>query len=82
MRMWAITKLGKRASSSVQQPDSEEKKVLNLMHEYRVASTDDVSVGLGIPFSKASNSLGKLRSRGLIEELTKNDGGVANGTSE
>jgi hypothetical protein len=84
MRMWAITKLGKKASSSVQHADSEEKEVLNFMHEYRVASTDDVHIGLGIPLSKASNCLGRLKSRGLVEELTRGDsgGGAADGISQ
>jgi predicted transcriptional regulator of viral defense system len=79
MRMWAITKLGKKASSSVQYADSEEKQVLNFMHEYRVASTEDVSTGLGLQSSRASNILGKLRSRGLLEELTRGEGGTGDG---
>lgn len=76
MRMWAITKVGKRASRDIQVPDSIDKQVLNFMHEFRTATTDDVANGNGISTSRASTVLGKLSSRGLVVEMTKEDRNV------
>lgn len=73
MRMWAITKVGKRASRDIQVPDSIDKQVLNFMHEFRTATTEDVANGNGISNSRACTVLGKLSNRGLIVEMTKED---------
>jgi len=73
MRMWAITKVGKKASKSIQMPDDDERRVLNLMHDYKSASTEDVSLSLGITETRALAILSKLSNGHMIVEVTKED---------
>ena len=73
MRMWAITKVGKKASKNIQMPEDDERRVLNLMHDYKMASTEEVSASLGISETRALAVLNKLASSRMVVETTKED---------
>jgi predicted transcriptional regulator len=73
MRMWAITKVGKKASRNIQTPDDDERRVLNLMHDYKMASTEDVSMSLNISETRALAVLNKLANGRMVVETTKED---------
>ena len=73
MRLYAITRAGKKISGNIVAPKGEETSVLQYLHEIGRATPEEVASGVGVRIRRAGKILIKLERRGLITELTKKD---------
>lgn len=75
LRIWALTKLGKRVSGDISLKSDEETDILRALHDQRRATTESICEATGRKKSKVLVLLKRLKSKGLIKELTGSTGG-------
>jgi len=74
LRVWALTKLGKRLSGDISLKSDDETDVLRALHDQRRATTESVCEATGRRKNTTLVLLKKLKSKGLVKELTGSGG--------
>jgi len=70
MRVWGITRLGKKVSGNISAPRSKSTDVLRHLHSGS-ATDEEIADDLGISRARTSRMLRRLGKRGLVSELTR-----------
>jgi len=74
LRVWALTKLGKRLSGDISLRQDDETDILRALHDQRRATTESICETTGRRKQKVLVLLKRLKSKGLVKELTGTGG--------
>jgi len=75
LRVWSLTKLGKRLSGDISLKSDDETDILRALHDQRRATTESVMEATGRRKTTTLVLLKKLKSKGLVKELTGSSSG-------
>ena len=71
LRIYAITKAGRRISGNIASPKGEKTEVLQYLHDVNNSTIEDVASGTGLGSSRTSAVLRSLEKKGLVKEITR-----------
>ncbi len=74
LRVWGLTKLGKRLSGDISLQRDDETDILRALHDQRRATTESICETTGRRKGKVIVLLKRLKSKGLVKELTGSGG--------
>lgn len=79
MRLFAITRAGKKISGNIVAIKGEQTAVLQYLHDANRGTIEDIASGTALTNRRAGKVLSKLEKRGLVTELTKKERGFDDG---
>ena len=80
MRLFAITRAGKKISGNIVAVKGEQTAVLQYLHDANRGTVEDIASGTALTPRRAGKVLSGLEKRGLVTEITKKDRGLEDGS--